>query len=134
MAMHDPFADWFNSRYGSTTSYSGDQTGSMGGNEPSTLFSDLLEEDPELAYYGQLQNQQAGLTPNQMAYFQTQYGPTYNRYLGGLGSQLSRGIMPSTRFLDDLTQTPFTKRYAQLPPSLRLGTSSNRFRPPTRYL
>ena len=141
MAYHDPFADWFNSLYGSTSQYSGGQSdpfyssvsGGMTWNEPSSLFSDLLEEDPELAYFTQLQNQSPQLTPNQRAYFQTQSGPAYNRYLGQIGSQLSQGQLPSLKFLDYLTQTPFTKRYAELPPSLRPGVGSARFKAPTRY-
>ena len=115
--------DWFKAQYGRSWGE---------GAAPSTLFSDLLEEDPEMAYFGKLQGQ--ALTPNQRQYFQGQYGPSYQSYLGELGSQLESEQMPTMKWLDYLTQNPFTKRYAQLPPSLRPGSGTARFAPPTRWV
>jgi len=124
MADSDPYADWLNQQYPLSDYFDTSGTAS------NSLFSDLLEEDPELAYYAALGKQ--NLTPNQRLFYRNQFGNVRNEYLGQLGAQLQSGQAPTLKFLDFLGQMPFTERYAQLPPGLRERGISG-FAPPVRY-
>lgn len=59
-------------------------------------FLDWLNDQPEVGYYTHLA--QAGGSPALQRYFQGQYGPTYNQYLGALGQQALLGQDPNLRF------------------------------------
>ena len=113
----DPFANWYPSN-------------------DNSLFSDLLEEDPELSYFSQLA--QENLTPVQRRYFEGRFAPIYNQYRGELGTLLQSGKMPTLKFSEYQARNPFTKRYSQIPPELRPSSSSGgnlgRFSTPTKWL
>ena len=115
----DPFANWFQSPGGDRS-----------------LFSDLLEEDPELSYFAGLA--QGNLTPVQRRYFEGRFSPIYNQYRGELGTLLQSGRMPSLKFSEYQARNPFTQRYSQIPPELRPSSSSGgnfgRFSTPTKWL
>tara|TARA_Y100000401_G_scaffold112015_1_gene110920 strand:+ start:268 stop:609 length:342 start_codon:yes stop_codon:yes gene_type:complete len=99
----------------------------------------MLEQDPQMAYMGQLAGTQFGGTqPMQQRaqdYFTNQYSNVYNQYLGRRGQELAQKKDPSewTSFTDYLQEVPFTQRYTNLTP-LQRGVSNRKFSPSTRFL
>ena len=108
-------------------------------------FLSVLNEDPRLAFYSQLYGGgQPRSNPLQQNYFSGQFNDIYSQYLGtqgqGLAGAQQRGLsladylnQPNQTFMDYLSQTPFTQRFAQLPPEFRPGQNTNRFSPSTRW-
>ena len=109
-------------------------------------FLDVLNEDPRLAFYSQLYGggQPRG-SPQQQNYFGGQFNDIYSQYLGtqgqGLADAQQRGLsladylsQPNQSFLSYLQQTPFTQRFAHLPPDMRPVQNRNRFSPSTRWM
>ena len=104
-------------------------------------LSDILEQQPRTTYQS-FQNLFSGRSPLQQQYFNTQFTPTYNRYLGNLGSTLRSGVLPTTTFTDYLsgqfTPTngldPFTRRFGSIPPEMRGGSPGRRFNPQFRFI
>ncbi len=103
---------------------------------PESPFTDFLrgalEEDPRLSFFSFV-NEQAR-TPAQRQFFQNQFTPTFNNFLGTLGSQLRQGQVPTQTFSQFLGQTPFLDRFTRLPPSLRGDFSGQRLAPRTRRI
>lgn len=102
-------------------------------NQPfSDFLSGILEDDPRLSFFS-FANEQAR-TPAQKRFFQNQFNPVFNEFLGTLGTQLRGGTLPTTTFSDFLGQSPFVRRFAALPPSLRGDFSSQYLSPRTRSI
>lgn len=95
------------------------------------FLSGILEDRPELSFFADVNR--FARSPRQRRFLSSQYQPTFNKYLGQLGQQLQGGRIPTLRFQDFLSETPFTERFAAMPPSFR-GQSFARFRPRTRSL
>jgi len=73
---------------------------------------------------------------NQQRFFERQFNPIFNQFLGGLGQQLQQGTVPSAgnTFSDFLSQPDFfNQRFASIAPSVR-GANTNRFAPSARFL
>lgn len=98
-------------------------------------FLDLLEGDPQAAYYSM--PGMFGTSPRQRRYFQNQFRDIHNQYLGQLGSQLRAGVMPTQRFTEFLEQPSdpdfFRRQYMSQTPTTR-GATTQRFAPPTRFM
>ena len=65
-------------------------------------FDDFLETSPRVGFQS-FQNQFGG-SPNQRRFFESQFAPIHNRFLGVLGQQILGGEAPTARFA---TQDPF---------------------------
>ena len=110
-------------------------------------FLDLLNEDPQLAYFASLYGGDQRLSQNQRGFFGNRFGDIYNQYLGTLGEGLktaqSKGLKLheylndpalSTKFTDYLNQQSFGQRWGQMAPSQRPGGGIAQFAPPVRWL
>lgn len=95
------------------------------------FYTQLLNEQPELAYNAALYGQ--NLTPNQRRYGQNAYQDVWSEYLGRLGQQIQQGQAPTLQFTDFLPQQSFAQRYQQQTPQQR-GDFSQRYAPRTRWL
>jgi|TARA_Y100000310_G_scaffold150256_1_gene149735 hypothetical protein len=118
-------------------------------------FDDFFDFEPEIAYRGALK--QFGGTPNQRAFFNTQFENIYNEYEGILGAGLKRGqelgqsfdlaksYAPTfSEFLSRQEYSPtggafspnsfsFSDYFSALPPALRPGADRRRFAPNVRF-
>ena len=94
-------------------------------------FSDIIEEDPRMAFFS-VQNR-FGQSPAQKKFFQSQFQPIFNQYLGTLGASLKRGELPTQTFGEFTEQFPFTQRFSSMPPSMRPGAGRRQFAPPTQF-
>ena len=119
-------------------------------------FDDFFDFEPEITYRGALK--QFGGTPNQRAFFNTQFENIYNEYEGILGAGLKRGqqlgqsydlaksYAPTfSEFLSRQEYSPtgsllfnpgsfsFSDRFSSLPPALRPGADRRRFAPNVRF-
>ncbi len=99
-----------------------------------TPFLDVLEYQPEAAYYGML-GRQPRMSGRQERFFQNEFQNTYNRYLGNLANQIMSGEAPTQRFTDYLSQQNPMDQYRSMAPSLRgdYGRTET-FAPSTRFL
>jgi|TARA_Y100000296_G_scaffold7250_1_gene8684 hypothetical protein len=74
---------------------------------------------------------------NQQRFFESQFNPIFNQFLGGLGQQLQQGTIPTGgegSFTNFLSQPDFfNQRFASIAPSVR-GANTNRFAPSARFL
>ena len=103
----------------------------FGSNNP---FADFFEDYPQAAYYSSPRGSAfSGQSPNTQRYYQNQFQNVYNEYLGALGQQIRSGADPTLRFVDYLETTPFTERYAALPPQMG-GRSTRQYSPGTRQI
>ena len=98
------------------------------------FIRDLFEEDRRLPFFGGLQNQ--NLSPIQRQFFQTQFQPFENRFLGQSANLLQggTGIGDLPTFQDFLSGINFNQEFNTLPPSLRPGGNRSNFAPQTRRL
>ena len=92
----------------------------------------LLNEEPKLAYYADLYGQPR--SPNQLKFGQNAYQDIYNQYFGALGQQIMGGQDPTLKFQDFLSQSPFSQRFANLPPGLTGRSDAQRlYNPSTQW-
>ena len=99
-----------------------------------TPFLDVLEYQPEAAYYGML-GRQPRMGGRQERFFQNEFQNTYNRYLGNLANQIMSGEAPTQRFTDYLSQQNPMDQYRSMAPSLRGDyCRTETFAPSTRFL
>lgn len=99
---------------------------------PLTPFlRDFLGENPELVYrsFANRLNQ----SPFAQRFFQSQYTPIQNLFLGELGRQARGGQVPELQFVDFLEQFDFPGYFRQETLPQRLAAFS-RLAPPVRYL
>lgn len=89
--------------------------------DPNNIFADLLEEEPDIPYFGAVQR--AKLNPNQLSYFRTQRQNVFNEFQGLLDQQIRAGLAPSQRFADFVGNYPFKQRFHSQAPSQRIGGS-----------
>ena len=99
-----------------------------------TPFLDVLEYQPEAAYYGML-NRQPRMGGQQEKYFQNQFQNYYNKYLGNLANQITAGGAPTQRFTDYLSDQNPADEYRSMAPTVRndYGRTAS-FSPSTRFL
>ncbi len=99
------------------------------------FIKELFGQQPELAFFGALNNQRQNFTPVQNQFFPTQFNQFQNRFFGQLGNQIQGGTplgeLPT--FQDFLGGINFQDEFRSLPPGLRPGSSQARFRPPTQF-
>ena len=93
--------------------------------------SDILAESPETTFFS-FQNQ-FGPSANQRNFFQSQFKPIFNQFLGKLGQDIKQGDAPTRTFEDFLGNFNFGQEFARLPPSIR-GATTSRFAPSARFL
>lgn len=100
------------------------------------FLKDLFGEEPKLSFFGALENQRRNLSPIQNQFFQTQFQPFFNRFLGQSANLLQGGtaLDQIPDFLDFTGGVNFQNEFRSLPPSLRPGSNQSRFRPPTQFL
>lgn len=94
--------------------------------------SNLLGEDPRMAFYSFQDRFNRGASPRQRAYFGGQFQDVHNEFLGRIGEQLRQGQTPTQTFTGFMRTHPFQQRFAALPPSMR-GAATGRFAPQTRF-
>lgn len=108
-----------------------------GGDDPfrSDFIKELFGEEPRLAFFGELEKRRQNFTPIQRGFFPTQFNQFQNRFFGQLGNQIQSGTPLSDlpTFSDFLGGINFRNEFRSLPPSLRPGSSTARFRPPTQF-
>ena len=92
---------------------------------------EMLAAVPEAAYFSF--QDQAGQSPTQRRFFQSQFQNVFNKFLGGLGQQWREGQTSPDTFTDFLGNYNFGQQFGQLPPSVR-GATTSRFAPPARFL
>jgi hypothetical protein len=118
----------------------------------SSTFDDFFDFSPEITYRGALE--QFGGTPNQRAFFNTQFENIYNEYEGILGAGLKRGQQLGQSFNQAVDYAPtfseflgyspagnsfgpssfsFSDYFSALPPALRPGADRRRFAPNVRF-
>lgn len=107
------------------------------------FYTDLLQDQPEMAFQASVAQQYPGYDmmsrpqKRQRDYWSRQYGNIYNQYLGRQGQNLqslARGEQPEIQsFSQYLEDIPFTQRYSGLTPQQR-GTGTKAFAPSTRYI
>jgi hypothetical protein len=100
----------------------------FGGN----VFADFLEQEgvgQRSAFFGALPQNQ---TANQQTFFQNQFQPTLDQFLGLLGQQINAGQTPTQRFNPFVQSFPFAQNFASLPPSQRPGLPQRIFAPQAR--
>ena len=88
-------------------------------------------ENPEAAYFGQ--QGRFGQGQNQRQFFQSQFNPIFNQYLGGLAGQLNQGNVSPQTFSDFAGGFDFDERFRSLAPST-VGRNTNRFAPSAKFL
>ena len=101
-----------------------------------SFFRDLLEEQPELAFFS-FQNQ-FGRSPNQRRFFENQFSDIHNQFLGTLGAQIRGGQLPTAQFTPFLEAGfgpggQFQQQFGALPPSQR-GMGIGRFAPSAQFV
>lgn len=97
-------------------------------------FAGFLEDEPRAGYFSLQSQNPFGRSPNQQNYFQNQFQPIYDEFLGRLGRQIQdTGDQPTLNWMDFLGDFPFQQQYGSLPPSAR-GDATRRFAPPARFL
>jgi len=102
------------------------------------FFSDFLQEVPQAAFYSGMPS---GTSPRQRRFFEDQYNPMRNRYMGALGQQIRQGQTPTLNFTDFLNQpsprgggmSPLNQAFMEQPRYNR-GMSAPSFNPRTRFL
>lgn len=98
----------------------------------SNVFADFLESEGQgqrSAFFGALP---AAQTANQRTFFQNQFQPTLDEFLGVLGRQIQAGQTPTQRFAPFVQQRPFAQQFAATPPSQRPGLPQRFFAPQAR--
>ena len=117
----------------------------MAKNPFENFYTDLLEEQPQMAYQaaipfsGQGFNQISRPQRRQRDYWSNQYSNIYNQYLGRQGdalgelAQTGTTTNPTQNFSQFLKSVPFTERYGALTPQQK-GTTTSRFAPATRHI
>jgi hypothetical protein len=109
-------------------------------------FQDFLETSPQVgfnAFQGQF-----GRSPNQRRFFESQFAPIHNRFLGVLGQQIMGGGEPTARFASRDPFMPdersfleggfpeqfrgFGDFFGSQPPQFA-GRLQGRFSPPTQF-
>ena len=117
----------------------------MARNPFENFYTDLLEEQPQMAYQAAVPYQ--GFQYNEITrpqrrqrdYWSNQYSNIYNQYLGSQGqaleelSQTGTTANPTQNFSQFLKSVPFTERYGALTPQQK-GTTTSRFAPATRHI
>jgi len=97
-------------------------------------FADFLTDYPQAAYYSSPRGTAfSGQSANTQRYYQNQFQNVYNEFLGALAQQGRGGQDLTLRFADYLETTPFTERYAALPPQMA-GRTTRQFGPGTRQI
>ena len=98
------------------------------------FIKDLFGEEPRLGFFGALQNQ--NFSPMQRQFFQTQFQPFQNRFLGSSANLLQEGtaLNDIPTFQDFLKGINFNQEFRSMPPGIRPGNRSTQFSPPTRFL
>jgi len=97
-------------------------------------FADFLTDYPQAAYYSSPRGTAfSGQSANTQKYYQNQFQNVYNEFLGALAQQGRGGQDLTLRFADYLETTPFTERYAALPPQMA-GRTTRQFGPGTRQI
>ena len=105
---------------------------SMQNDFPSFLDpGDILGEAPEATFFSF--QDQFGKSANQRNFFQSQFKPIFNQFLGRLGQDIKQGEAPTRTFEDFLGSFNFGQEFARLPPSIR-GATTSRFAPSARFL
>ena len=106
---------------------------------PHTLFHNLLEQEPQAIFSSALQR--FGGTPNQQAFFQTQFQPIHDLFQGALGQQIQSGQDPNASFEAFLEgQNPFVPFgfnafFNALPRAMRPGgLNATALNPPSRFI
>jgi hypothetical protein len=109
----------------------------FGLNPFSGAFMDWLEEPgygTQAAYQAMVPQQSS---PTQRQFFQNQFQPTMNEFLGQLGGQVLGGQAPTVSWVDFLkgspTDNPFT-RMRGLSPGMRGMGRQSTFAPRSRFL
>ena len=109
------------------------------------FYTNLLDVDPQMAYFGQASSWtpsgSGGQSPSMdraQDWAMGQYSNFYNRYLGNVGREYgrrARGEQPCKigTFAEYLQDDPFTERYSRLTPYQK-GVSTSKFAPSTRYI
>lgn len=99
------------------------------------FIKELFGQQPELVFFGALNEQSQDFTPIQRQFFPTQFGNVQNRFFGQLGNLIQGGTalgdLPT--FQDFVGDIDFQDEFRRLAPSLRPGSSQARFRPPTQF-
>ena len=98
---------------------------------------DFFSESPELEFFSFQDRFRGSGGGNQQRFFESQFNPIFNQFLGGLGQQLQQGTIPTAEgntFTDFLSQPDFfNQRFQSIAPSVR-GANTNRFAPTARFL
>ena len=92
--------------------------------------SDILGESPQATFFSF--QDRFGDGQNQRRFFQNQFTPIFNQFLGNLGQDLRQGQQPTDTFENFLENFNFGERFAGLAPSIR-GATTQRFAPPARF-
>ena len=92
-------------------------------------FRDILDYDPELAFFGAIP--QTGTTPFQN-YYSGRFGNIYDKFLGAQGRALWSGRNPVKTFPDYLENFPWLQNFQALSPTQR-GETPARFAPSVRF-
>jgi hypothetical protein len=92
--------------------------------------SDILGESPQATFFSF--QDQFGDGQTQRRFFQNQFTPIFNQFLGTLGQDLRQGQLPEQTFESFLETFNFGEQFARLAPSIR-GATTQRFAPPARF-
>lgn len=95
----------------------------------------LFGAEPKLPFFGALANQQQNFSPVQRQFFPGQFQNFENRFFGQTANLLKQGTsfgdLPT--FEDFIGGVNFQDEFRRLPPSLRPGGGTARFKPPTQF-
>ncbi len=82
-----------------------------------SIWTDWLSQDPSAQFHTSLGQQggKQGMSPFMRRYFQNQYNPIYNQFLGALGGQVQGGQKPDQTFGGFLNQFPWQQEFQSLP-------------------
>ena len=82
-----------------------------------SFIESIFGEEPRFPFFGSLQNQ--NLSPIQDQFFQTQFQPFFNRFLGSSANFLQGGgaLGDAPTFQDFLGNIDFNQEFRSLPPS-----------------
>lgn len=94
-------------------------------------FTDILEEQPDLAFQGALQR--ANPTPNLLRQFQNQRATLFGQFEGLQEQLIRQDRLPDLRFADFIGNFDFAREAFRTPPSQRPGGGTSQFAPPTTF-
>ena len=107
------------------------QQGGFAGTAFANPFASFLDEEPRAGFFAQ--QERFGRSPNQRRFFQQNFQPVYDRFLGQLGQQVQQGMTPSLTFPDFLQDFNFNQFFREQPQFFQ-GLNTQRFAPSTRFI